>query len=196
MPARRGYVYSSTIERSVAYPKVFLRARCKTFHAVVPDILIGGGNPAHISLRFGGKTFEIFDGGHHHFHGDLLMWQKEKRILGYRPGLQWPRDLYRRRQPGGNRRNAGLDGQDFSIGASDDSRPRRAPGRPIRHGCQDPPLCGQPHRKDSRLAKKGESLRDAVPHADLPEFKDSPLYELNHRINANYVYRLLEEEMF
>lgn len=191
------YVYSGTIERSVAYRKVFLPREMHDFHAVVPDILIGGGNPAHISLKFGGKTFQIYDVGHHHSHGDLLMWQKEDRIL-------WISDL------AFNGRVTYIgDGHLPEIDAMQDWMAKTfqnvalmIPG----HGApQTAPfdMVARTRRYVDSLTDKiraslkdGESLQDAVVHADLPEFKDWPLYELNHRINANYVYRLLEEELF
>ncbi len=191
------YVYSGTIERSVAYRKVFLPREMKDFHAVVPDILIGGGNPAHISLRFGGKTFEIYDVGHHHSHGDLLMWQKEDRIL-------WISDL------AFNGRVTYIgDGDLPEIDAMQDWMTKTFPDVVLMvpgHGApQTAPfdMVAKTRRYVDSLTekireslKRGESLQDAVAHSDLPEFKDWPLYDLNHRINANYVYRLLEEEMF
>jgi glyoxylase-like metal-dependent hydrolase (beta-lactamase superfamily II) len=191
------YIYSSTIERSVAYRKVFLPHEMQDFHAVVPDIFIGGGNPAHISLRFGGKTFEIYDVGHHHSHGDLLMWQKEDRIL-------WISDL------AFNGRVTYIgDGHLPEIDAMQDWMGKQFPSVVLMipgHGApQTAPfdMVAKTRRYVDSLAdkiraslKQGESMQDAVAHADLPEFKDWPLYELNHRINANYIYRLLEEEFF
>jgi glyoxylase-like metal-dependent hydrolase (beta-lactamase superfamily II) len=191
------YVRSSTIERSVAYRKVFLPREMQNFNAVVPDILIGGGNPAHISLRFGGKTFEIYDVGHHHSHGDLLMWQKEDRIL-------WISDL------AFNGRVTYIgDGSLPEIDAMQDWMAKQFPSVLLMipgHGApQTAPfdMVAKTRRYVDSLTEKiraslkhGESMQDAVAHADLPEFKDWPLYELNHRINAIYVYRLLEEELF
>ncbi|MGA7180115.1 MAG: MBL fold metallo-hydrolase [Thiobacillaceae bacterium] len=191
------YVYSSTIERSVAYRKVFLPREMKDFHAVVPDILIGGGNPAHISLKFGGKTFEIYDVGHHHSHGDLLMWQKEDRIL-------WISDL------AFNGRVTYIgDGDLPEIDAMQDWMARQFPDVVLMvpgHGApQTAPfdMVEKTRRYVDELTAKmrsaieqGQSLQDAVASSDLPEFENWPLYELNHRINANYVYRLLEEELF
>jgi glyoxylase-like metal-dependent hydrolase (beta-lactamase superfamily II) len=191
------YVYSSTIERSVAYRKVFLPREMKDFRAVVPDILIGGGNPSHISLNFGGKTFEIYDVGHHHSHGDLLMWQKEDRIL-------WISDL------AFNGRVTYIgDGDLPEIDAMQDWMTKQFPDVVLMvpgHGApQTAPfdMVEKTRRYvDSLTAKmrdaikQGQSLQEAVAHSGLPEFENWPLYELNHRINANYVYRLLEEELF
>lgn len=191
------YVYSSTIQRSVAYRKVFLPREMKNFKAVVPDIMIGGGNPAHVTLKLGNKTFEIFDTGHHHSHGDLVMWQKEDRIL-------WISDL------AFNGRTTYIgDGELEQIDAMQDWMNKRftdialmVPG----HGApQTAPFVmvaktrsyvDQLTAKMRDAIKQGESLQEAVAHSDLPEFESWPLYQLNHRINANYVYRRLEEELF
>lgn len=191
------YAHSSTIERSVSYRKVFLPREMQEFKAVVPDILIGGGNPSHIALKFGGKTFEIYDVGHHHSHGDLLMWQKEDRIL-------WISDL------AFNGRVTYIgDGRLPEIGAMQDWMAKQFPDVVLMvpgHGApQTAPfdMVEKTRRYvDSLTAKmqgaikQGESLQEAVAHSDLPEFREWPLYELNHRINASYVYRLLEEELF
>jgi glyoxylase-like metal-dependent hydrolase (beta-lactamase superfamily II) len=191
------YVYSSTIQRSVAYRKVFLPREMRNFHAVVPDILIGGGNPAHISLKFGGKTFEIYDTGHHHSHGDLVMWQKEDRIL-------WISDL------AFNGRVTYIgDGDLPEIDAMQDWMAKQFPNVVLMvpgHGApQAAPfdMVAKTRRYVDELTakmrdaiKQGESLQEAVAHSDLPEFRDWPLYDLNHRINANYVYRYLEEKLF
>jgi glyoxylase-like metal-dependent hydrolase (beta-lactamase superfamily II) len=191
------YVYSSTIQRSVAYRKVFLPREMNDFHAVVPDILIGGGNPSHISLKFGGKSFEIYDVGQHHSHGDLLMWQKEDRIL-------WISDL------AFNGRITYLgDGHLPEIDAMQDWMLRQFPDVVLMvpgHGApQTAPfdMVAKTRRyvdslreKMRNALKQGQSLQDAVGNSDLAEFRDWPLYELNHRINANFVYRQLEEELF
>ena len=191
------YVYSPTIERSVAYRKVFLPREMKNFHAVVPDILVGGGNPAHVTLKFGGKTFEIYDTGHHHSHGDLVMWQKEDRIL-------WISDL------AFNGRVTYIgDGDLPEIDAMQDWMAKQFPDVVLMvpgHGApQTAPfdMVEKTRRYvDSLTAKmrsaieQGKSLQEAVAQSDLPEFESWPLYELNHRINANYVYRVLEEKLF
>jgi len=75
------YAYSTTVERSVGYRKVFLPKEMDHFQVVVPDILLGGGHPARLTLKLGGKTFEIYDVGHHHSHGDLVLYQADDRVL-------------------------------------------------------------------------------------------------------------------
>jgi hypothetical protein len=42
----------------------------------------------------------------------------------------------------------------------------------------------------------GIGLQQAVDNSDFPEWHDTRLYELNHRANANFVYREMELELF
>lgn len=191
------YAYSPTIERSVAYRKVFLPREMENFHAVVPDLLIGGGNPAHVSVKLGGKTFEIYDTGFHHSHGDLVMWQKEDRIL-------WISDL------AFNGRVTFIgDGHLAEIDAMQDWIARQFPDVALMvpgHGAPQTapfPMVGNTRRYVDTLTEKiraailqGQSLQDAVRMAGIAEFEAWPLYELNHWINANFVYQNLEQELF
>lgn len=191
------YAYSPTIERSVAYRKVFLPREMKHFQAVVPDLLIGGGNPAQLTIKLGGKTFEIYDTGFHHSHGDLVMWQKEDRIL-------WISDL------AFNGRVTYIgDGHLHDMDAMQDWMKQHFPDVALMvpgHGApQTPPfaMVASTRRYVDTLTDKmraaiqqGQSLQDAVRQSGIQEFESWPLYELNHWINANFVYRTLEEELF
>jgi glyoxylase-like metal-dependent hydrolase (beta-lactamase superfamily II) len=191
------YAYSSTVERSVAYRKVFLPREMEGFHAVVPDILLGGGHPARLTLKLGGKTFDIYDVGHHHSHGDLVLHQVEDKIL-------WVSDL------AFNGRVTYLgDGHIEEIAPMQDWVKKHFPDLALMvpgHGApQTPPfsmldftgryvqaLIG---RMQEALAR-GQGLAEAVAGAGLPDYARAPLYELNHWINANHVYRVLEEQAF
>jgi glyoxylase-like metal-dependent hydrolase (beta-lactamase superfamily II) len=191
------YVHSSTIQQSVAYRKVFLPKEMENFHAVVPDILLGGGNPARLTLKFGDKIFDIYDTGFHHSHGDLVMHQVKDKIL-------WISDL------AFNGRITYIgDGHLHEIAAMQDWMMHTFPNITLMipgHGApQTPPfdMVARTRRYVDALTAKmrqaidaGKSLQDAVADSDLPEFENVPLYGLNHRINANYVYRVLEEESF
>ncbi|OGU53277.1 MAG: hypothetical protein A2199_08425 [Hydrogenophilales bacterium RIFOXYA1_FULL_63_33] len=191
------YVYTPTIERSVAYRKVFLPREMDHFHAVVPDLLIGGGNPAHVSVKLGGKTFEIYDTGSHHSHGDLVMWQKEDRIL-------WISDL------AFNGRVTFIgDGHVNEIDAMQDWIDKKFPDVGLMvpgHGAPQTapfPMVSNTRRYVDTLTEKiraailqGQSLQDAVRMSGIKEFESWPLYELNHWINANFVYQTLEQELF
>ncbi len=44
--------------------------------------------------------------------------------------------------------------------------------------------------------EEGVDLREAVDSSDFPDWHDSRLYELNHRSNANFVYREMALELF
>ncbi len=191
------YVRSSTIQHSVAYRKAFLPAEMKDFKAVVPDTLLGGAHAKELTLRLGGKTFRVYDSGRHHSHGDLVMYQQPGNIL-------WVSDL------AFNGRVTFIgDGHLREITARQDWLLKTFPHARLMvpgHGApQTPPfpMVAQTRRYVEQLTAKigaslrqGVSLQDAVDRADLPEFANVPLYRLNHRNNANYVYRVLEEEQF
>ncbi len=191
------YVHSSTIQQSVAYRKAFLPAEMKDFKAVVPDILLGGDHPREYTVRLGGKTFHIYDSGQHHSHGDLVMYQQPGDIL-------WVSDLAfngRVTFIGDGHLREILPRQDWLVETFPKVR-LMVPG----HGAPQTvpfPMLAQTRAYVQQLTgkvgtslKQGESLQDAVAHSDLPEFANVPLYQLNHRNNANYVYRVLEEEQF
>jgi hypothetical protein len=50
--------------------------------------------------------------------------------------------------------------------------------------------------KMADMVDNGVSLLDAVDKSAMPEWKDTRLYELNHRANANFIYREMEQEYF
>lgn len=192
-----GYVHSGTIERSVGYRKVFLPGEMRDFMAVVPDILLGGGHPARLTLKLGGKTFEIHDVGQHHSHGDLVLYQANDKVL-------WVSDL------AFNGRVTYIgDGHIEEIASMQDWVKKQFPDLVLMvpgHGApQTPPFAMLDFtgnyvqaliERMRRLHAAGLGLREAVPRAGLAEYSQAPLYELNHWINANHVYRVVEEEAF
>jgi hypothetical protein len=50
--------------------------------------------------------------------------------------------------------------------------------------------------KMAEMVDNGISLLDAVNKADMPAWKNTRLYDVNHRANANFVYREMEREYF
>jgi hypothetical protein len=48
----------------------------------------------------------------------------------------------------------------------------------------------------AEMVENGVSLLDAVNKADMPAWKNTRLYDVNHRANANFVYREMEREYF
>ena len=191
------YVYSSTIEHSVAYRKVFLPREMDDFKAVVPDILLGGGHPARLTLKLGGKTFDIYDVGRHHSRGDLVLHQVEDKVL-------WVSDLAFNGRityiGDGNLREIAPMQEwvkkhfpDLALMVPGHGAPQTAP-----FGMLD--FTGNYVRalraRMEQLYARGLGLPEAVAQAGLAEYSREPLYELNHWINANHVYRLVEEEAF
>lgn len=191
------YAYSATVERSVGYRKVFLPKEMENFHVVVPDILLGGGHPARLTLKLGGKTFEIYDVGHHHSHGDLVLYQADDKVL-------WVSDL------AFNSRVTYIgDGDIRQIAPMQEWVKRRFPDLALMvpgHGApQTAPFAMLDftgnyvkalRERMGRLFAAGLGLPEAVARSGLAEYSREPLYELNHWINANHVYRVVEEEAF
>lgn len=191
------YVYSTTIEHSVGYRKVFLPNEMKGFKAVMPDILIGGGNPARLTIKLGGKTFHVYDTGFHHSHGDLVLHQEDDKILwisdlafngrvtyigdGHIEEIHEMQAWVKKQFP------------DVALMVPGHGAPQTAPFSMMNFTGNYVKALTEKMRA---AIKAGKSLQDAVAEAGLPEYAHAPLYELNHWINANHVYRVIEEELF
>ena len=197
-----GYVRSERIERSVAYRKAFIPEDMGAdaggrFQAVIPDLLLGGPRYGWLELRVGEETFRIYNTGTHHSHGDLVIHQK-------RANIAWVSDLAfngRVTFMGDGHTREMLENLDWLTRELGDVR-LMVPG----HGsAQRPPFPMVAKTRayiEALRAKMAAAIEDdldlqeAVDQADLPEWRDVPLYELNHRLNANFVYRELEQELF
>jgi len=191
------YINSSQMDSSVEYRRGFLEQDMKNFAAVKPDILIGK-TPYH-SRRFelGDKGFVIYNTGKHHSHGDLVMQQLPQNIL-------WISDLafnQRTTYMGDGHSKQALEGEEWLLEKFPDAR-LMVPG----HGSAQTapfPMVSKTHRYIERLreemgqaVEEGIGLQQAVDNSDFPEWHDTRLYELNHRANANFVYREMELELF
>lgn len=192
-----GYLYSSTIEHSVGYRRVFLPKDMENFKAVLPDILLGGGHPARLTLKLGGKTLHVVDTGKHHSHGDLIVHQEEDRIL-------WVSDL------AFNGRVTYIgDGNVREILPMQEWVRRHYPDIALMvpgHGAPQTPPFAMLDFTGNYLASLlermrvafdgGRGLAEAVAGAGLSAYESAPLYEMNHWLNANHVYRVVEEDAF
>lgn len=196
------YVHSERIERSVAYRKAFIPEDMRLgpdgrFRAIVPDVLIGGPRYGWLELRVGEEVFRIYNTGTHHSHGDLVVHQKKADIA-------WVSDLAfngRVTFMGDGHTREMLENLDWLLRELGDVR-LMVPG----HGsAQTPPFpmvaktrayIEALRAKMAEAVEEGLDLQEAVDAADLPEWRDVRLYGLNHRLNANFVYRELEQELF
>ncbi|MFO7593171.1 MAG: MBL fold metallo-hydrolase [Pseudomonadota bacterium] len=198
--AHRGtlnYINSEQMESSVAYRRDFIEKDMADFAAVTPDILINDKPFSRQRFSLGGKAFVVYNSGMHHSHGDLVLQQLPQKIL-------WISDLafnQRTTFMGDGHSKQALEGQDWLLENFADAL-LMVPG----HGsAQTAPfsMVSRTRRYMQRLrdemgeaVEEGIGLQQAVDASDFPEWHDTRLYELNHRANANFVYREMELELF
>lgn len=196
------YLASEALERSVAYRRSFIPEDMEGFEAVVPDVLLGGApRRARLVIRLGGRTFEVWDVNRHHSYGDLVVHQVED-------GVVWISDLafnHRLTFMGDGSLHAAIKAQDWLLERFAGAR-LMVPG----HGsAQSPPFAMVRRTRDymralqdfmTRAVEEGLDLQDAVERAEKdPRFepwRGDRLFELNHRPNANFVYREVERALF
>lgn len=191
------YLSSDNLPVSVALRRRVLGADMKGFQAVEPDILVGGETYSHYDFTLGGKTFAVYNADHHHSFGDLVVHQVEDQIL-------WISDLaFNNRSTfmGDGHSAAALETMDWMRRTFPDIR-LMIPG----HGsAQTPPfpMVEKTYSYIKRLraemraaVESGQDLASAVGQSDFADWHDIPLYHENHRKNANFIYREMEQEVF
>ncbi len=193
------YLRSTRFERSVAFRRAIIPEDMEGFEGAVPDILVDGPLYSKVTLKAGGKTFDIYNTGPHHSFGDLVIHQVED-------GIVWIGDLaFNQRvtfMGDGNSRLA-IQGQDWLLKRFKGAR-LMVPG----HGsAQTPPFPMVKRTRDymqrlrdfmARAIEEGLDLQDAVDKSveAFADWKEVRLFGLNHRPNANFVYREMEEALF
>ncbi|MCO6413957.1 MAG: MBL fold metallo-hydrolase [Thiogranum sp.] len=196
-PGMREYTGSETMQRSVDYRRDLLPRDMQGFEAVMPDLYVPGDRFGKLRIELGGKTFDIYNAGSHHSHGDLVVHQVEDRIL-------WVSDLVFNQRVtfigDGDSRQI-LAAHDWLLKTFADAR-LMVPG----HGsAQTPPF---PMAQQTRayieqlrdlMRQKLEAdvpLLEAVEQSDMPQWRAIPLYDENQRANAAFIYREMEFEVF
>lgn len=191
------YIHSEQLDSSVAYRRGFIEQDMKNFAAVTPDVLIDGGPYSEKRFTLGEKTFVVYNTGSHHSHGDLVLQQLPQNIL-------WISDLafnQRTTYMGDGDSKQAISGQAWLLENFADAA-LMVPG----HGsAQRAPftMVNKTRRYMQRLreemgeaVEEGIELQQAVDKADFPDWHETRLYDLNHRSNANFVYREMELELF
>lgn len=191
------YINSDQIEGSVAFRRSFIESDMQGFEGVSPDITVSGKRFSKYDLKFGGRTFHIYNVGQHHSSGDLVVHAREDDVV-------WISDLaFNQRTTfmgDGNSRQA-IEAQDWLLKRFANAS-LMVPG----HGSAQTkpfPMVSKTrsyvHRLRGKMLDaiaKDIDLSEAVDQADFPDWKDTRLYDLNQRTNANFVYRELELENF
>lgn len=196
-PGMSGYIGSETMQRSVGYRRDLLPRDMQGFEPVMPDLYVPEDRFGKQRIELGGKTFDIYNAGSHHSHGDLVVHQVEDRIL-------WVSDLVFNQRVtyiGDGDSKQILAAHDWLLKTFPDAR-LMVPG----HGsAQTPPF---PMAKQTRayieqlrdlMRQKLEAdvpLLEAVEQSDMPQWQAMPLYDENQRANAAFIYREMEFDAF
>lgn len=191
------YNNSATLQESVAYRRELLPADMQGFAPLQPDILVEEPAFGSIDIELGGQRFVIYNTGRHHSYGDLVVHQPAE-------GIVWISDL------AFNQRTTFMgDGDSEQILAAQDWLLRRFPGARLMvpgHGAPQTapfPMIARTRSYVERLRREmkqaveqGTSLYDATRQSEFSDWADTRLYEENHRANANFVYREMEQDFF
>ncbi|HSH30591.1 MAG TPA: MBL fold metallo-hydrolase [Thiohalobacter sp.] len=197
-PGILDYLGTPVLQESADYRRDILGADMRGFEGVAPDVLIDRprlGTP--YSLELGGERFDIYNAGKHHSYGDLVVHQSGEDIL-------WVSDLafnQRTTFMGDGDSKQALEGQDWLLENFADAR-LMVPG----HGSAQTapfPMVEKTRAYIQRLRDEmaaaidnGLTLSEAVEQSHFPDWADVPLYEENHRRNANFVYLEMELALF
>ncbi len=193
----RDYINSDQMEGSVAFRRSFIDVDMKGFKGIPPDITISGKRFSKYDLKFGAQIFHIYNVGQHHSAGDLIVHDRKNDVV-------WISDLaFNQRTTfmgDGNSKQA-IEAQDWLLTRFANAS-LMVPG----HGSAQTkpfPMVTKTQSYMKRLRKKmlealakDTDLFEAVKQAEFEDWKNTRLYELNHRSNANFVYRELELENF
>lgn len=191
------YINSEQMNSSVEHRRGIIKADMENFAAAKPDILIGNQTYSSHQFKLGSSTFVVYNTGKHHSHGDLVMYQLQQKVL-------WISDLafnQRTTYMGDGHSKQALEGEAWLLENFADAE-LMVPG----HGsAQTPPfpMVSKTRHYIERLRNEmgqaienGIGLQEAVDNSDFPQWHDTRLYELNHRANANFIYREMELELF
>jgi glyoxylase-like metal-dependent hydrolase (beta-lactamase superfamily II) len=191
------YGGSQTMQRSVDYRRELLPQDMAGFSFVDPDVYAPDERFQALRLELGGKRFDVYNLGHHHSHGDLVVHQLDT-------GIVWISDLaFNQRVTfmcDGHSGQA-IEGQDWLLEQFGNAR-IMVPG----HGSAQRapfPMVSQTRAYIQQLRDKmkqkvidGVPLLDALNDVAMPEWQDLPLYQENQRANASFIYREMELEFF
>ena len=191
------YINSDQMNSSVEYRRGFIPQDMQGFAAVTPDHLVDDTRFSKQTIKLGRHRFDIYNVGHHHSHGDLVIHQQPENIL-------WISDLaFNQRTTfmgDGNSKQA-VEAQDWLLQNFADAA-LMVPGhgsaqtKPFAMVSKTRAYMQRLRDEMGKAVEEGIGLQQAVDSSDFPEWHATRLYELNHRANANFVYREMEQELF
>ncbi|MFV2055617.1 MAG: MBL fold metallo-hydrolase [Thiohalomonadales bacterium] len=191
------YINSDQMDTSVTYRRTFIEPDMVGFKGVKPDILIDGKLFSNHTSKMGNKTVHIFNVGQHHSWGDLVVHFKEDDVL-------WISDLafnQRTTFMGDGNSQQAINAQTWVLKRFATTQ-LMIPGHGSAQTAPFPMVVKtQSYMKRLRKTmlqaiKKDIDLQQAVNQADFVDWQSIRLYKLNHRSNANFVYRELEMDAF
>lgn len=196
-PGTRRYSNSSTLEESVAYRRELLAEDMQGFAPPGADEYVDSPRFGKKVLELGGQRIEIYNTGHHHSYGDLIVYQPDASLV-------WISDLafnQRTTYMGDGDSRQILESQDWLMKHFSNVK-LMVPG----HGSPQTapfPMVEKTRKYVQRLrqemrqaVERGVPMLDAVQNARFEDWEDTRLYEQNHRANANYIYREMEKAFF
>ncbi|KPJ87197.1 MAG: hypothetical protein AMJ53_18525 [Gammaproteobacteria bacterium SG8_11] len=172
------YINSEDFSRSVDYRQELLSKDMQGFSIPTPDMLISGERFSKQTVTIGGKTFDIYNVGEHHSYGDLIVHKVEDELV-------WISDLgfnQRTTYMGDGHSKQAIEAQTWLLKYFANAK-LMVPG----HGsAQTAPF--------PMVEKTKAYITDL--RTKMAEWKNTRLYDVNHRANANFVYREMELEFF
>ena len=191
------YNHSATLETSVDYRNNILAEDMHGFKPLQADIYMNTEDFARKRIRLGEEVIDIYNTGKHHSYGDLIVHQVNRNIV-------WISDLafnQRTTYMGDGDSAQILKAQDWLLQTFPDAG-LMVPG----HGsAQTPPFPMVSKTRDyvtrmrnamQQSVDDGTSMLDAVQSVEFEDWQNVPLYEMNQRANANFVYREMEKAYF
>ena len=191
------YNQSETLDSSVDYRRELLPEDMKDFKPVAADNYIDAETFTSYRIELGDAVFDIYNTGKHHSHGDLIVHQRKQDVV-------WISDL------AFNQRTTFLgDGHSEQIILAQDwlmdnfSKAKlMVPG----HGsAQTAPFPMVSKTRDyvqrlrdamEKAVDDGVGIYDAVRDVEFSDWKDTYLYQENHKANANFIYLEMEQALF
>ena len=148
-------------------------------------------------ISLGGEIIDIYNTGKHHSYGDLVVHQVNRKVL-------WISDL------AFNQRTTFMgDGDSAQILKAHDWLLQAFPNTELvvpGHGSAQRPPFPMIEKTNDYVTRMRDAMQQAVEDdvsmfdaTQAVEFKDwqqVPLYEMNQRANANFVYREMEKAYF
>jgi len=191
------YLASPQFMQSVDYRREILPGDMDGFKAVEPNMPVSLQPDEALSFELGGKHFEVFNTGTHHSDGDLLVYQADD-------GIVWASDLVFNQRVtfiGDGNSEQALAGLEW-LSHHFEKAVLMVPG----HGsAQTPPFPMLERTQDylerlravmTQAIENDVDLSDALEQAEFEDWRGVRLYKQNHRANASFIYRELEQELF